>query len=593
VVHRSAPLPRWALPRLRWRLRHKLGLSLTVAALLPVLVVSWVAGSVLLRSLDSNLRGDAQRLLHIGLKLVRRDLDRLASTAVRIATSAALRNDLDAPAVVNLVAEHTREWPSALVLVLAADGAVKVRHGAAAGRERLAAEAARDLEAFAVELVSAEGRLWAAAAAPVLEGGLLRGRILLLLPVDRSFAERVKSSLGADVFIGPLAVTGALPVVGTTAPIEPGAAAPGAPAAALALPGDFLAAVRRGGSVYRDHSTADRSHALSGAPLFDRSGRIAGLFAVAIDRAPLSSARRAATRSLALGAAGAFLFALGLAGLLSRRIVEPIARLHQGALAIARGERGHRIEVSEGDEIGDLAVAFARMTEALRAAQEELEAKVQTRTTELTAANAELERTVRELRDTQAQLVLSERLAGLGQLVAGVAHEVNSPSAAIRGCVDTLEDCILRFTRHAQELAVLPLGEGERRSFVALVLELAPTLAQRRLPPPAQSRRRGRADRGRGERGGECRARRCAVELRRRADCGRPAPAGGRRRAGADPARPGTGGISHRVRRAAPQRVHREGGDRSHPAPGACAQELLAPRPGGGGHRLRSARGAR
>ena len=108
-------------------------------------------------------------------------------------------------------------------------------------------------------------------------------------------------------------------------------------------------------------------------------------------------------------------------------------------MAIARGDLDHKIEVHEGDEIGELAAAFADMTEAIKEVRrrraelhEELEAKVEQRTDELVAINTQLEKTISELRETQTQLILSERLAGLGLLVAGVAHEVNSPSAAIR-----------------------------------------------------------------------------------------------------------------------------------------------------------------
>src|SRR5690606_31856227 len=103
---------------------------------------------------------------------------------------------------------------------------------------------------------------------------------------------------------------------------------------------------------------------------------VVGTFAVAVDRASVLSAREAATRSLALGAAGALVFALGLAGLLSRRITRPLQRLHRGAIAIARGDLDQRIAISEGDEIGDLATAFDDMTEALKENQGRLAARM-------------------------------------------------------------------------------------------------------------------------------------------------------------------------------------------------------------------------
>jgi two-component system NtrC family sensor kinase len=109
---------------------------------------------------------------------------------------------------------------------------------------------------------------------------------------------------------------------------------------------------------------------------------------------------------------------MGLLRRFYRWFFYPIRDLNQGVERVARGDFEHRIEVHSGDEIEDLAKAFNDMTRRLREMYTDLAQKVNERS---------------------RQLVRSERLAGVGFLAAGVAHEINNPLAGIAFCSEALD----------------------------------------------------------------------------------------------------------------------------------------------------------
>jgi signal transduction histidine kinase len=158
-----------------------------------------------------------------------------------------------------------------------------------------------------------------------------------------------------------------------------------------------------------------------------------------------------------------------------------------GVLAVGRAEDAR--EFSEADfnllttfaDQAGAAVENALLYQEVREASEELERKVRLRTAELTAINSELGRALADLRETQAQLILSERMAGLGLLVAGVAHEINSPTAAIRGSIDGLGAALVRVARHGAEIAAHATGPDVIRSVTTYLEAIAPQLAERPL----------------------------------------------------------------------------------------------------------------
>lgn len=137
-----------------------------------------------------------------------------------------------------------------------------------------------------------------------------------------------------------------------------------------------------------------------------------------------------------------FLFSL-MAGLvvvlgflLAYRIAKPILRLRAISQAVASGDLNQKTGLELNDEIGDLAVAFDAMTNNLRD-RTEVAARLYAETVQ---RNQELAETNQRLRTAQQQLVQSEKMSAIGQLTAGIVHDVKNPLAAINGLAELMED---------------------------------------------------------------------------------------------------------------------------------------------------------
>jgi len=129
----------------------------------------------------------------------------------------------------------------------------------------------------------------------------------------------------------------------------------------------------------------------------------------------------------------------------AKKIFKPIERMSDVVHATQRGSAQRVGLIESKDELGTLSREFDDMLNQLQHRNQEvqqwadsLEEKVDIRTVELKKKNQDLEQSIRLLRQTRQQLVAAEKLAALGELTAGVAHEINNPTAVMLGNLDLI-----------------------------------------------------------------------------------------------------------------------------------------------------------
>ncbi len=124
---------------------------------------------------------------------------------------------------------------------------------------------------------------------------------------------------------------------------------------------------------------------------------------------------------------------LMLSYFLSRKIISPLNSLVNATSAFGQGDLSNRAEETDYIEINELVSSYNSMADALQRLYSSMGHQVQERTQQLEAA-------YKELQDTQAMMVHSEKMKSLGELVAGIMHEINNPINFIYGNLSHLSN---------------------------------------------------------------------------------------------------------------------------------------------------------
>lgn len=134
--------------------------------------------------------------------------------------------------------------------------------------------------------------------------------------------------------------------------------------------------------------------------------------------------RKNRINTIIYGASFIVIISVFLCFILWRFVTRPLKLLEDGMRNIARGNLDHRIEIKSKDEMGLLAETFNSMAQELKESRHKLEQWTK-------CLEEEVEKKTIEIKKAQEQLMNAEKLASLGRMAAGFAHELNSPLTGI------------------------------------------------------------------------------------------------------------------------------------------------------------------
>jgi len=210
-------------------------------------------------------------------------------------------------------------------------------------------------------------------------------------------------------------------------------------------------------------------------PILDSHGERVGMLYVGFLEAPFRQSKLATLVAICAAFLAVTVFSIPLFLKWAGSIFRPLEKIVETIGAVENGDMGARTGTRPAnDEIGRVATHLDGLLDRieqreaeLRAFNEELNDRVEARTSELKATNKQLENMTR-------QLVMSEKLAAIGEITAGVAHEINNPIAVIQGNLEVLRTIIGEKARDAEtELRLIDEQTDRVSQIVTRLLQFA------------------------------------------------------------------------------------------------------------------------
>jgi signal transduction histidine kinase len=157
--------------------------------------------------------------------------------------------------------------------------------------------------------------------------------------------------------------------------------------------------------------------------------------------------------------------------LLIYTVFKPLRKLMEAIQQISSGNYNYRIPITRKDEFSRFGILFNHMANKINKQNEllqgysiDLEKKVYERTLSLERANQEVSEAYEKLKQIRSELIQSEKMASIGLLAAGIAHEINNPVSFIQSNLNTLKKYFIKLSGFIEEVSrVFPVEEPKSR----------------------------------------------------------------------------------------------------------------------------------